>query len=99
MEVTLKIKDNVYEEIEEQVEDKILVKRVLVKKNVITNLNIDTNDILLITDHINSKGNIKKNYCRIHLKEVGQILVNHSRQYVSNLKQHKFNAIGFKQKH
>ena len=98
MEIVLRIKDNVYDEIEKQVGDKIFVKRKLVKKNVITNLNIDTNDILLISDHLTHKGSISKNYCRVHLKEVGQILVNHSRQYVSNLKQPKLNVIGFKRR-
>ena len=72
--------------------------RKLIKRNVLTNLNIDTNDIISISDVLNNKGSILKNYCRIHIKEIDPVIVNHSREYISNIKQHKFNQIGFKQK-
>lgn len=94
MEIILKIKDNLYKESED---GKI---RKLIKKNVITNLNVDTNDILTISDCLNNKGNVIKNYCRIHLREVGPVIVNHSREQISKLKQSRYNhnQIGFKQK-
>lgn len=92
MEVILKIRDNLYQESEDG------KTRKLIKRNVLTNLNIDTNDIISISDVLNNKGSILKNYCRIHIKEIGPVIVNHSREYISNIKQHKFNQIGFKQK-
>lgn len=92
MEIILKVKDNLYTESEDG------KTRKLVKKNILTSLHIDSNDIIGISDVLNNKGNILKNYCRIHIKEIGPVVVNHSRDYISNIKQPKFKQIGFKQR-
>jgi len=72
--------------------------RRLIKRNVVTNITLDTNDIVTINDVLSNRGNILKNYCRIYLKEVGPIVVNHSREQVDILKKTKLNQIGFKQR-
>ena len=92
MEITLKIKDNLYQE---SADGK---SRKLIKRNVISNINVDTNDILTTSDILNNRGNIYKHYCRIHLKEVGPIIVNHSREQITKLKQHNARPIGFQQR-
>ena len=92
MEVTLKIKEHLYQESEDGKSRKII------KRNAISYLNIETNDILTIGDLLNNKGNIVKSYCRLHLREIGPVIVNHSREYVSKLKIHKTNQIGFRQR-
>jgi hypothetical protein len=102
MEVTLKIKDNLYKEIvipPKNEGGESIVKRKLIKKNVLTNITLDTNDIITTSDLLNNKGNIIKNYCKIHVKEVGPIVVNHSREYINSIKTHKYNQIGFRTKH
>ena len=101
MELTLKIKDNLYNEIlippkKEGAEP--TVKRKLIKRNVITHITIDSNDILTTSDLLSSKGTILKNYCKIHIKEVGPIIVNHTREQINKLKKHNARTIGFRQK-
>ena len=93
MEVDLKIKENYYKESPDG------KNKTLIKKNVVSGITIETSDILAISDLLSYRGNILKNYCRIHLKEIGPVVVNHSREQINKLKKSKTNAIGFKQKH
>lgn len=93
MEVTLKIKDNLYTDPDESGRSK------LIKKGCVTNLIVDTNDIITIGELINEKGKILKSYSRLHIKEAGPIVVNHSVDYIKKLKTPTLNKIGFKQKH
>lgn len=101
MEITLKIKDNLYNEIvippkKEGIEP--VIKRKLIKKNAVTHITIDSNDIITISDLLNSRGTILKNYCKVYIKEVGPIIVNHTRDQINKLKKPHagFTKIGFR---
>ena len=91
MEVTLKIKDNLYRESPDGKRKKII------KRNAVSNITLDTSDIMATSDLLNTKGNILKNYCRLHIKEIGPVIVNHSREQINKLKQNNARPIGFKQ--
>jgi len=70
-------------------------KNTLFKKNVIQRVFIDTLDIESIKENINAKGNIDKSTCILYVKNIGEILINHSFDYIKGLKL-KNNQIGFK---
>lgn len=92
MEIKLKMKDDIYRDLKDGKTKK------LIRKNVESCMNININDIIAISDLINDKGRVDKNYCRIYIREVGPVIINHSRQYMEKLKNNinKTNAIGFK---
>ncbi len=94
MEVTLKMKDNLYAESP----DDGKTKGILIKKNIQTTLTINTNDILIVTDVLDKKGKVLKSFCRLHIRELGPIIVNHSHEYINKIKQHNARPIGFKQR-
>jgi hypothetical protein len=60
----------------------------LIKKGVIVLCEIETDHITYVSEVINSRGNISKNKCKIIIRgsEV-PIIVNHSYQYISKLRQ------------
>ena len=70
-------------------------KNTLFKKNVIQRVFIDTLDIESIKENINAKGNIDKSTCILYVKNIGEILINHSFDHIIGLKL-KNNQIGFK---
>lgn len=94
MEVQLKIKDDLYGEST----DGGKTRGKLIKKNIITSLTINTNDILSVSDILSNKGSVLKNFCRIHIREVGPVIVNHSHEYINKIKQHNARPIGFQQR-
>lgn len=91
MEIELKIRTDVYSHKDPK-------KPKLIKKNCVGKISTYTEDILHIRQIFNRKGNVDKNYCSLIIKELGEVIVNHSYEYVRNLREPKLNLIGFKYK-
>lgn len=81
MRVRLKVKSNIYGEDKEGQE-------YLIKRGVVKTLSLDIHDIGPVTDAFNDKGDILKTFCEVHIQDIGFVKVNHSREYVENLKDH-----------
>lgn len=92
MEVTLQTKDHIWSEPNKK------GKRKLLKRNVITKITVDINDIITIGELVDESGKLLKDYSRIHIKEAGPMIVNHSVDYLKKIKGSIRTQIGFKQK-
>ena len=75
MKITLTVKDNYYKDTTDK-------KQKLIKRNVRSNIIINTDDIIMISECLSNRGNVLKNFCRIHIREIGDIIVNHSRKEI-----------------
>lgn len=91
MEIELKIKQDIYS-------NKDPKKPLLIKKDVTQRLYTDTDDILNIKEIFTKRGAVDKQYCLIHLKDLGEIVVNHSYDYIVQRKTVKTPQVGFKYK-
>lgn len=68
----------------------------LIKKNVIAFISIYPSDIRAWSQVIISSGKVPKNICKIQHKELGALIVAHSYDYISKLKQEPIKDVGFK---
>jgi hypothetical protein len=70
----------------------------IVKKNVITKMTCDPEiDISLPSEIVDNKGKVIEDMCKIYLKSIGEVVVNHSYKYIVNLiKVKEQKKIGFK---
>ena len=78
--INLKIISNLYSDPDEKGNDR------LIKKGIRTTINVDVDNIEYPTQIFNEKGKVLKNQCKIHLKDIGPITVNHSFEYLKKLK-------------
>ncbi len=59
----------------------------VVKRNVITECEIDTENITFLSEVVNSRGNIDKKKCKIILRGSNEpLIINHSYQQISKLR-------------
>lgn len=85
--IELTVKTNIYSP------DKKLIKR-----NVIRKIYVNIFDIKNPREILNKKGDIVKTACEITIKDFGDIVVNHSYDYIKNLKEEEIKTIiGFNQ--
>ncbi len=80
MNVMMKIKSDLYAEPDNKGRQKII------KKGIITRANIPLEQVGTIMEIFNTKGKLIKNECKIYLPEIGFMTVNHSFDYVKDLK-------------
>ncbi len=74
-------------------------KKKLIKKNILIKRQVNVNDISNPSQIINDKGSIVKKKCKIYVKDVGELIINHSYEYISDLIMNKGKSkqqIGFK---
>jgi len=70
----------------------------LIKRNVIRKILVNIFDIRNPREILNKKGDIIKTACEITIKDFGDIVVNHSYDYIKSLKEEESKTeIGFKQ--
>lgn len=91
MEIELRIKTDVYSHKDPK-------KPKLIKKNCIGKISTDTENIVQIRQIFNRVGNVEKNYCSLIIKELGEVVVNHSYEEIKKLKHPQITKIGFKYK-
>ena len=72
--VELTVKANIYNS-----------KQILLKKNAYRRIFVEVLDIRNPREVFNSKGNIVKNECELHIKDLGDLIVNHSYTYIKEL--------------
>lgn len=65
--------------------DLINEKNKIIKKNIITKYLVDTENIQLPQEIFNSKGTVMKNKCKVVIKDIGSLIVNHSFTYIKGL--------------
>ncbi len=71
-------------------------KKSLIRKNASRRIYIDVLDIKNPREVFNTKGNIVKGECELHIKDLGDLIVNHSYEYIKKIKEEKQNnKIGF----
>lgn len=70
-------------------------KEKLFKKGVLTNYYVDSEAIISHQEVLNSKGNIHKNRCRLYIRDIGQIVVNHTCEEISQMLNNQRKEIGF----
>lgn len=75
---TLTIREHLFKEVKG--------KSVCIKRNVTYRREIDTNDILEHAEVYNKHGKIIQRVCAIKLKDDSSVIVNHSFDYISELK-------------
>ena len=92
MNLTLKIKDNFYTEPDKKGRVKII------KKDVVTTLDINSTDIVSVSQIVDDNGNLLRDFSRLFIKEMGPVIVNHSVNEIKRMKEPKVNKIGFKTK-
>ncbi len=90
MEIELNIKTDIYSH-------KNPKKPVLIKRNQIAKISTYTEDILLVKQIFTNKGEVDKSYCSLTIKDLGEIVVNHSYDYVRSIRDSK-TQIGFNYK-
>ena len=74
-------------------------KKKLIKKNIILKRQVNINDISNPSQIIGTKGAVVKKKCKIYVKDVGELIINHSYEYISDLINNKGKnrqQIGFK---
>lgn len=81
--IELKIKENLYNDVEGK-------KPVLIKKNVTSIVKPYIEDIRLIGTVLSNRGKELKNFCKIYVRDIGFLVVNHSYKELDNI-QHEYN--------
>jgi len=86
MKIELKIKSDLYKDSKP------------VKKNIITKIYPDIDDIFNPEEVVNTKGNVAKGVCQVFIKERGAVLLAHSYRYICDLLNapYEVTRIGFK---
>lgn len=57
----------------------------LIKKNIIIKHYIDTDDMRTPQEIFNSRGNIQKKRCKVFIKDIGPVIVEHSYNEIKSL--------------
>lgn len=57
----------------------------IIRRNIIIKHFVDIEDIKTPQQIFNSKGNIVKNKCKVIIKDLGQIIIGHSYEYIKNI--------------
>ncbi len=70
-------------------------KEKLVKRNIPTWYYVDSDSIIAHHEILNTKGNIHKSKCKIFIRDIGGIIVNHSAEYIQKAKETEKQPIGF----
>lgn len=78
--IDLKMISNLYTEEDEKGESK------LIKKNIRTKINVDIDNIEYPTQIFNAKGRVLKTQCKVQLKDIGSLTVNHPYEFIKRLK-------------
>lgn len=94
--IELRIKEDLYSEPQREGD-----RRKLIKKGVITKVKPYLEDIRLIGTVVNNKGIEAKNYCKIYVRDIGFIVVNHSYAEIDEIQQSGHQpkkAVGFQQR-
>ena len=93
MRVELKIITDLYSDPDEKGRSKIL------KKNIKTRISLDTDMFEAPTELFNSRGNVIKNRCKIHIRDIGPMILNHSYEEIAKIKNQQYKPIlGFGKK-
>jgi len=100
--IELRIKEDVYQETPAPTKDNPeAFKRKLIKKGAVTKVKPYLEDIRLIGTVINNKGAIAKNFCKVYVRDVGFIVVNHSYEELDQIQElgHRpEQSVGFKKR-
>ena len=78
--INLKVISNLYSDPDESGNDR------LIKKGIKTLINVDIDNLEYPTQIFNARGRVLKNQCKINLRDVGPLTVNHSFEYIKKLK-------------
>lgn len=79
------IQVKIYNDIWKEDKDGRLTK--VIKRNVLTSCEIDTENITFLSEVLNSKGNVDKKKCKVILRGSGEpLIINHSYQSISELR-------------
>ncbi len=57
-----------------------------IKRNIKTKINIDVDYLEYPSQIYNDKGKVLKNKCKVQIRDVGSMTVNHSYEYIKKLK-------------
>jgi len=100
--IELRIKEDLWKELPAPTkENPEAFKRKLVKKGVITKVKPYLEDIRLVGTVVNDKGVESKKYCKIYVRDIGFIVVNHSFEEIDAIQESGHmpqKSVGFQQK-
>lgn len=90
--IELKLKTDLYSEPDKKGKQKIL------KRNIPTRIFVHREDIKSVGEVYNKKGKVLTKECKIHILDIGPLIVSHSYEYIKQLKEEeeqKNTKIGF----